>query len=109
MAEIDIAVPFADIRTFGWNPRKRESNLRDHKIDFEDAKGIIDDYTFIRRSDRHGEIRYQIFGYLEEQEITVACTLRGTLCWIISARRASREERRKYYRRLAIRSWQGQN
>lgn len=107
MAERNFDALFASVRSFGWNPKKRESNLEDHKIDFEDAKVIIDDYTFVRRSDRHGEIRYQIFGYLEGKEITVACTLRGTLCWIISARRANREERRKYYRRLAIQSRQG--
>ena len=107
MAERNFDALFASVRSFGWDPKKRESNLEDHKIDFEDAKVIIDDYTFVRRSDRHGEIRYQIFGYLEGKEITVACTLRGTLCWIISARRANREERRKYYRRLAIQSRQG--
>lgn len=99
MAE-DLQQLFAEIRDFGWNPTKRESNLRDHKIDFEDAKGILDGYTFIRRSDRHGEVRYQIFGYVHGQEIAVACAVRGTLCWLISARRARRDERRKYYDRI---------
>jgi uncharacterized protein len=97
----DVQRLFAGIRDFGWNPKKRESNLRDKKIDFEDAKGIFGGTTFIRRSDRHGEIRYQIFGYVQDREVTVVCTLRGSLCWIISARRASRVERRKYYNRLA--------
>jgi uncharacterized DUF497 family protein len=92
---------FAGIRNFGWNPKKRESNLRDHRIDFEDVKGIFDGTTFIRRSDRHGEVRYQIFGYVQGREVTAICTLRGALCWLISARRASRVERRKYYNRLA--------
>jgi uncharacterized DUF497 family protein len=45
---------FARIRAFGWYEQKRASNLRVHKIDFEDVKGIFDGYTFIRRSDRHG-------------------------------------------------------
>ena len=100
MAE-DLQRLFAGIREFGWNSRKRESNLRDHKIDFETVRGIFDSYTFIRRSDRHGEIRYQVFGYVDGREIALACTLRGELCWIISARRASRKERREYYHRLA--------
>jgi len=91
---------FAGVRDFGWNPKKRESNLRDHKIDFEDVKKLLDGYTFTRRSDRHGEVRYQIFGYVQGQEIAVACALRGSLCWVISARRARRDERRKYYDRL---------
>jgi uncharacterized DUF497 family protein len=100
---------FARVRTFGWNPKKRESNLRDHRLDFEDAKGIFGGYTFIRRSDRHGEVRYQIFGYFQGREITVICALRGALCWLISARRASRAERRKYYNRLSGLSEPGQD
>ncbi len=44
---------------------------RDHKIDFEDVRSIFEDYTFIRRSDRHGEVRYQIFGYVHGQEYRV--------------------------------------
>jgi uncharacterized DUF497 family protein len=99
MAE-DIQRLFADVRDFGWDPKKRESNLRDHKIDFEDVKHILDGYTFTRRSDRHGEVRYQIFGYIQEREVAVACAFRGTLCWVIPARRARRDERRKYYDRL---------
>jgi len=99
MAE-DVQRLFAGVREFGWNPKKRESNLRDHKIDFEDVGGILDGYTFIRRSDRHGEVRYQIFGYVQGREIAVACALRGSLCWIISARRARRDERQKYYDRF---------
>lgn len=99
MAE-DLQRLFAGVCDFGWNPKKRESNLRDHKIDFEDAKGIFDGYTFIRRSDRHGEVRYQIFGYVHGRQVAVVCTLRGALCWIISARHPSRAERRKYYDRL---------
>src|SRR5664279_1390512 len=96
----DLERLFAGVREFGWNPNKRESNLRDHGIDFEDACGILDGPTFIRRSDRHGEVRYQIFGYVEGREVAVACTLRGSLCWVISARRARRDERKKYYDRF---------
>jgi uncharacterized DUF497 family protein len=91
---------FAGVRDFGWDPKERESNLRIHRIDFEDASGILDGYTFIRRSDRHGEVRYQIFGYIQKREVAVACALRGTVCWLISARRARRDERKKYYDRF---------
>jgi hypothetical protein len=100
---------FARIREFGWHEGKRASNLRDHKIDFEDVKGIFDSYTFIRRSDRHGEVRYQIFGHIEGREVAVACTLRGGQCWLISARRARRDERRKYYSSVAGRSPTGKD
>ena len=96
----DVQRLFAGVREFGWNPKKRESNLRDHGIDFEDVSGILDGYTFIRRSDRHGEVRYQIFGHVQKREVAVACTIRGTVCWLISARRARRDERKKYYDRF---------
>jgi uncharacterized DUF497 family protein len=108
MAE-DLQRLFAGVRDFGWDPKKRESNLRDHKIDFEDVRGSLDGYTFIRRSDRHGEIRYQIFGHIQGREVAVACALRGTLCWVISARRARRDERRKYYDRFKGLSEEGQD
>ncbi len=101
MAEEGFSALFASIHNFGWNPRKREINLRDRKIDFDDAREVLRGYTFIRRSDRHGEVRYQIFGYLQGREVAFICTLRGPLCWIISARRASKAKRRKYYDRLA--------
>jgi uncharacterized DUF497 family protein len=109
MAEQGLSALFASIHDFGWNPRKRDINLRDHKVDFEDAKGIFGGYTFIRRSDRHGEVRYQIFGYVQGREVTVICALRGALCWLISARRASRAERRRYYNRLSGLSEAGQD
>jgi uncharacterized DUF497 family protein len=101
---------FAGVRDFGWNPKKRETNLRDHKIDFEDVREILDGYTFIRRSDRHGEVRYQIFGYVQGREVAAACTIRsGSLCWLISARRARRDERRKYYNRFKGHPEEGQD
>ena len=99
--EEDYSARFARIAKFDWNPKKRATNLRDHKIDFEDVKGIFDGYTFVRRSDRHGEIRYQVFGYVHGHEVAVAFEIRGDVCWLISVRRASRSERRKFYERLA--------
>ena len=77
MAE-DVQRLFSGVRDFGWNPEKREHNLRKHKIDFEDARGILNGPTFIRRSDRHGEVRYQIFGYVQGRQVSVACALRGS-------------------------------
>ena len=79
------------------------------RIDFADVKGIFDGYTFIRRSDRYGEVRYQIFGFVHGRKVAVACTLRGEQCWIISARRAHRGEREKYYGGLAGRSPTGED
>jgi uncharacterized DUF497 family protein len=93
----DLQALLEDIREFGWRPSKRLRNLTDHKIDFVDVQKILNGYTFIRRSDRYGEIRYQIFGYLRDKEVSVACTIEGSKCHIISVRPARKDERRKYY------------
>ena len=100
---------FERVETFEWHEKKRELNFRVHKIDFRDVKGIFDGYTFIRRSDRHGEVRYQVFGYVDGREVAVACTIHGNACRLISARRARRDERRKYYQGGARRSPTRQN
>ena len=96
----DVERLIAGARAFGWDSDKRATNLRVHKIDFENVKGIFDGPTFIRRSDRHGEIRYQVFGFIEGREVAVACTFRGEVCWLISARRARKDERRKFHASL---------
>ena len=108
MAEDDQDL-FARIRAFGWDNKKRDRILREREIDFDDARLILDGPTIIRRSDRKGEVRYMVFGFLDDVEVVLICTLRGELCWIISARRARRDERKKYHSRLPRRSEQGQD
>jgi uncharacterized DUF497 family protein len=100
---------FARIRSFGWHEEKRQSNLAKHGIDFVDVTGVFDGPTFIRRSDRHGQIRYQVLGIVEGREVAVACTVEDERCRIISARRARWDERRDYHRRLAGRTSEGQD
>ncbi len=95
---------FARVRAFEWNEGKRASNLRNHRIDFEDARRVIGDPTFVRESSRNGETRYMVFGFVEKREVVIVCTIRGETCRLISARRARRDERKKYYSRLPRRS-----
>ena len=103
MAE-DLQALFAQIRAFGWDESKRNRILREREIDFDDVRFILDGPTFIQRSDRKGEVRYMVFGFLDDIEVVVICTLRAEVCWIISARRARRDERKKYHSRLPRRS-----
>jgi len=100
MAEPAADEVFAHIRAFEWDETKRQSNLRNHDIDFQDARRVIDGATFIRQSDRKGEIRYMVYGFLDQEEVVIICTFRGDSCRIISARRARRDERKRYHRRL---------
>jgi uncharacterized DUF497 family protein len=95
---------FANIRAFEWDDDKRDINLREHKIDFLDALRVMDSPTFVRRSDRGDEVRYMVFGFFGDDETVVVCTFRGENCRIISARRARRDERKKYYGGLPRRS-----
>ena len=102
MAEDDaVQELFAHIAAFEWDEGKRERNLRDHGIDFDDALQIFDGPTFVRRSDRGDEARYMVFGFVNGDEAVVICTLRDRNCRLISGRRARRDERKKYYHRLA--------
>jgi len=99
MAEPAADEVFAHIRAFEWDETKRESNLRSHDIDFQDARRVIDGATFIRRSDRKGEIRHMVYGFLDQEEVVIR-TFRADSCRIISARRARRDERKRYHARL---------
>jgi uncharacterized DUF497 family protein len=92
---------FANVQVFDWNPNKRDQAFRERHIAFEDAPVAFQGPITIRRSDRKGEVRYMVFGYLGDVEVVFVCTFRGDVCWIISARRASRDERKKYYDRPA--------
>jgi uncharacterized DUF497 family protein len=100
MSHDDSDAIFACIRSYEWDPVKRESTLHEREIDFEDARTVFDGPTIVRPSDREGEKRYMVFGFLDEIEVVVVCTIRGEVCRIISARRARRDERKKYHARL---------
>ena len=105
MADSEFSQLFAAIREFGWDPKKRLSNLRDHKIDFDDAKGAFGElHEYPLGPTVMAKRRYQVFGYLQGRPVAVICTVHGSLCWLISARHASRDERKKYHGGLTIRT-----
>lgn len=89
---------------FDWNPTKNRSNVRDHGMDFVDACLVFDGPTWERWDDRadYGEERWIAIGLVQGVEVTVVYTdrraKRGVVRWIISARRATRDEREAYYR-----------
>ena len=83
---------------FEWHERKRLINIRDHGIDFVDAKEIWNgDVLEIPSPQRHhGEARFLAYGLLEGRVITVVYTCRGDARRLISARRARIYEREAY-------------
>ena len=83
---------------FEWDPAKNEKNIAKHGIDFEDAVGIFEGPVLDRPDERrdYGEPRFIAFGILDDREIAVVYTIRATHRRIISARRASKDERKEY-------------
>ena len=85
---------------FEWEERKRQANLAKHHIDFVDVKRIFDEPVFESIEVRSGEERTVALGRIEGTEIVVVYAVRGERRRIISARRASRNERQSYAKYL---------
>jgi hypothetical protein len=85
---------------FEWNPEKAVINLRKHNISFQEAVTVFDDslsVTFPDPDHSIGENRYVIIGMSRsEQLLVVSHTDRENRTRIISARSATRQERRFY-------------
>jgi len=85
---------------FEWNPNKAVMNLRKHSISFQEATTVFDDSLSVAFPDPDhsiGESRYVIIGLSGSgQLLVVSHTDRENRTRIISARRASRHERRFY-------------
>lgn len=85
---------------FEWNPNKAVLNLEKHGVSFQEAVTVFDDplsFTFPDPDHSIGESRYVIIGISRfEQLLVVAHTDRGEKVRIISARKATRQERRFY-------------
>jgi uncharacterized DUF497 family protein len=84
---------------FDWDEAKNQRNLRKHGIDFDTASLVFDDPHYVAALDRivDGEERWQTIGVAGGIAIVVvAHTLSDELIRIISARRATRRERKSY-------------
>ena len=83
-----------------WDPKKARSNLRKHKVSFEEAATALSDPMAATGGDPGhsvGEFRYITFGRSElGRFLVVAHTEQGETIRIISARLASKGERRIY-------------
>jgi uncharacterized DUF497 family protein len=86
---------------FEWDGAKATSNLRKHRVAFEDVTGVFDDLYamhFADRSMNYGEERFAAVGMVDGIVYYVAYTERGDLICIISARKATRLELKAYDR-----------
>jgi len=88
---------------YEYDDDKSERTLRDRQIDFEFAARVFDG-DFIEYEDRrrdYGERRLVVIGPIDGRLFAVIYTWRNGRRRIISARRASRRERRVYHRTIA--------
>ncbi len=88
---------------FEWDENKNAVNIRKHKIDFEDIPELFQQPMLIDYDDRqnYGEERWIGIGLLHNMAVAVVFTERGeNTIRIISARKATKEERRRYDERI---------
>jgi uncharacterized DUF497 family protein len=83
---------------FAWDPAKRLTNLVKHGLDFTDVPRLNWDEVTILEDRRfaYGERRYWAFGVLDGHLLMVAYTRQEDIVRVISFRRASRKERKRY-------------
>jgi uncharacterized DUF497 family protein len=87
------------IMNIEWDEGKNNRNILKHGIDFLDAALIFLDYNRIEVIDNrkdYGEIRYQVIGIVKSSILYVVYTIRKSNYRIISARRASKNEKDTY-------------
>lgn len=85
---------------FEWDSDKAKANLTSHGIGFREALTVFaDPLARIFEDKDHSETEWReiIIGHSEKQRLILVCfTARGTRIRIISARKATRLERKDY-------------
>lgn len=85
---------------FEWDPRKAESNARKHGVTFDEASTAFGDpLALLMRDSDHSfnEERYLVLGMSNQHRLlVVAFAERAPRTRLISARRATPAERKRY-------------
>jgi uncharacterized DUF497 family protein len=85
---------------FTWDPQKAATNLRKHKVSFPEAATAFADPLSLTIPDPDhsvGEERFILIGQSERRRLVVVVHVeRGDLIRLISARLATRRERKTY-------------
>ena len=81
---------------------KNDSNIKRRGIDFKDARKIFDGYTLTIEDDRldYGEHRFVSFGIMYGHVIAVIHTETEKKIRIISARKATKNEQKEYFKQV---------
>ena len=90
--------------SYQWNPRKAASNLEKHGVDFADAVGVFEDERALTIKEHYvaSEQRFVTIGMdFLGRVLVVIYTYRNNDIRMISARTATKRERRAYERKRA--------
>ena len=85
---------------FIWDAKKADSNRLKHGVSFEEAASVFDDERALVEIDlEHGEERHVIIGASSQAKVlyVVHIELEEETIRIISARKADRREKARYY------------
>jgi uncharacterized DUF497 family protein len=88
---------------FEWDESKARSNHEKHKVSFVTAAAIFLNERLERIDDRedYGEVRWIALGCVASKVFRVVYSWRGeNLIRIVSAQKASKDEREIYYREI---------
>ena len=82
---------------------KNASNLKKHRLSFEDANSVIESIQTVTFEDRrfdYGETRYLTLGLLRKVVVIIATVETDKTIRIISMRKADKHEQKIYYENL---------
>jgi len=87
---------------FEWDAIKADSNMKKHGISFEEAKSVFYDelaVQFYQNDHAEGEERFLMLGLSSRHKVLMICHCErnsGDIVRIISARKATKNERKFY-------------
>jgi uncharacterized DUF497 family protein len=93
---------------YGWDENKRRQNLKSHGVDFKAVYRFNWDLALRSIDDRedYGELREKAIGFIDAVLHVLVFTERqdglGDVIWVISMRKANRQERQDYEREKQI-------
>jgi len=88
---------------FEWDEDKNRANIQKHKIDFADVPAVFNDPMLVELDERedYGEERWIGMGFLRDIVVVVVfAQRRQDTIRIISARKVSKHERKRYEQAL---------
>ena len=85
-----------------WDEPKRKRNVKEHGLDFVGCESVFDGPVITQEDDRlgYGEQRINLLGLLAGQVVNMTYTERGDDLHVISLRKATKHEARRYFSQI---------